>query len=276
MKQKLGLACTLVRSPELLLLDEPTVGVDPISRRELWDIVRRLVADQGLTVLLSTAYLDEAERCSRVDHAAPGQSAVAWIATAGGRPGRRALLRGRPVGAAVRARVAGALLDEPGMVDAVPDGGRVRFVRAAAPGPGCDRQALQGLSVHPVPARFEDGFMMLLSSAVERERLPEILVTRPLSGQTGDAVVQVQQLLKKFGDFTAVDHISFEVRRGEIFGLLGPNGAGKTTTFRMLCGLLAPRLPDSCAWPALTYAPHRPRPAPGWGMWRRSLRSMAP
>jgi ABC-2 type transport system ATP-binding protein len=66
MKQKLGLACTLVRSPELLLLDEPTVGVDPISRRELWDIVRRLVADQGLTVLLSTAYLDEAERCSRV------------------------------------------------------------------------------------------------------------------------------------------------------------------------------------------------------------------
>ncbi len=66
MKQKLGLACTLVRSPELLLLDEPTVGVDPLSRRELWDIVRRLVADQGLTVLLSTAYLDEAERCSRV------------------------------------------------------------------------------------------------------------------------------------------------------------------------------------------------------------------
>ena len=66
MKQKLGLACTLVRSPELLLLDEPTVGVDPLSRRELWEIVRRLVADQGLTVLLSTAYLDEAERCSRV------------------------------------------------------------------------------------------------------------------------------------------------------------------------------------------------------------------
>src|SRR5450631_3593096 len=66
MKQKLGLACTLVRSPELLLLDEPTVGVDPLSRRELWDIVRRLVADRGLTVLLSTAYLDEAERCSRV------------------------------------------------------------------------------------------------------------------------------------------------------------------------------------------------------------------
>src|SRR5665811_1360514 len=66
MKQKLGLACTLVRSPELLLLDEPTVGVDPLSRRELWDIVQRLVVDQQLTVLLSTAYLDEAERCRHV------------------------------------------------------------------------------------------------------------------------------------------------------------------------------------------------------------------
>ena len=66
MKQKLGLACTLVRSPELLLLDEPTVGVDPLSRRELWDIVVHLVTEEGLTVLLSTAYLDEAERCSRV------------------------------------------------------------------------------------------------------------------------------------------------------------------------------------------------------------------
>src|ERR1039458_3957988 len=66
MKQKLGLACTLVRSPELLLLDEPTVGVDPLSRRELWEIVTHLVAAQGLTVLLSTAYLDEAERCGRV------------------------------------------------------------------------------------------------------------------------------------------------------------------------------------------------------------------
>src|SRR5882672_9251765 len=66
MKQKLGLACTLVRSPELLLLDEPTVGVDPLSRRELWDIVRQLVDTQGLTVLLSTAYLDEAERCGHV------------------------------------------------------------------------------------------------------------------------------------------------------------------------------------------------------------------
>jgi ABC-2 type transport system ATP-binding protein len=239
MKQKLGLACTLVRSPELLLLDEPTVGVDPISRRELWDIVRRLVADQGLTVLLSTAYLDEAERCSRVimlhqgkvlSQGSPQQVAAmaaghSFVATPSAQQSARALQA--------------QLLDQPGMVDAVPDGGRVRFVRAAAADPA-GIEALQGLAVDPVAPRFEDGFMMLLSSAVERESLPPISVTRPLAGQSGDAVVQVQRLLKKFGAFTAVDHISFEVRRGEIFGLLGPNGAGKTTTFRMLCGLLVP------------------------------------
>ncbi|HEX2790434.1 MAG TPA: ATP-binding cassette domain-containing protein [Steroidobacteraceae bacterium] len=240
MKQKLGLACTLVRSPELLLLDEPTVGVDPISRRELWDIVRRLVAEQGLTVLLSTAYLDEAERCSRVillnqgkvlSRGSPQQVADmaagrCFVATPSAQQSPRVL----------QAR----LLDQPDIVDAVPDGGRVHFVCAAGAQPAALDAALHGLSVDSVPSRFEDGFMMLLRTAVERERLPQISVTRPVAGQAGDAVVQVQRLLKKFGAFTAVDRISFEVRRGEIFGLLGPNGAGKTTTFRMLCGLLAP------------------------------------
>ena len=240
MKQKLGLACTLVRSPELLLLDEPTVGVDPISRRELWEIVRRLVAEQGLTVVLSTAYLDEAERCSRIillhqgkmlSQSSPQQVAAlaaghSFVATPPAQQSARAL----------QAR----LLDQPDMVDAVPDGGRVRFVRAAVADPAVNEHALRGLSVVAVPPRFEDGFMMLLSSTVERERLPLISVAHPVAGHAGDAVVQVQGLLKKFGAFTAVDHISFEVRRGEIFGLLGPNGAGKTTTFRMLCGLLLP------------------------------------
>ena len=97
-----------------------------------------------------------------------------------------------------------------------------------------------GLDVVPVPPRFEDGFMILLRAHTEREPLQAISSTHPLAAQSGEAVVQVQQLLKKFGAFTAVDRISFEVRRGEIFGLLGPNGAGKTTTFRMLCGLLTP------------------------------------
>ncbi len=249
MKQKLGLACALVRSPKLLLLDEPTVGVDPLSRRELWEITRQLVADQGLTVLLSTAYLDEAERCSRVimlhqgkvlSQGSPKQVAAmatgrCFVATPSAQQSPRAL----------QAR----LLDQPGVIDAVPDGGRVRFVlgasavQAAASVRGAVASiddALRGLSVTSVLPRFEDGFMMLLRTTVDRERLQAISITRPVAGQADDAVVRVQQLVKKFGAFTAVDRISFEVRRGEIFGLLGPNGAGKTTTFRMLCGLLAP------------------------------------
>ncbi len=130
MKQKLGLACTLVRSPELLLLDEPTVGVDPLSRRELWDIVRRLVADQGLTVLLSTAYLDEAERCSRVIMLHRGSRCCRrarrsrWPIRQPGAVSSPFL----PPGQSARSLQA-RLLDRPDIVDAVPDGGRVRFVR---------------------------------------------------------------------------------------------------------------------------------------------------
>jgi ABC-2 type transport system ATP-binding protein len=239
MKQKLGLACTLVRSPELLLLDEPTVGVDPLSRRELWEIVRQLVADQGLTVLLSTAYLDEAERCSRVILLHQGkvlsrQSPQQVAAMAGG----RCFVATPPAQQSARALQA-RLLDQPDVVDAVPDGGRVRIVLSAGAATPIDA-ALHGLSVNAVPPRFEDGFMMLLRTSVAREHPQAISVTRPVVGQAEDAVVRVQQLVRKFGAFTAVDHISFEVRRGEIFGLLGPNGAGKTTTFRMLCGLLTP------------------------------------
>ena len=131
MKQKLGLACTLVRAPELLLLDEPTVGVDPLSRRELWDIIMQLVRDHRLTVLLSTSYLDEAERC---DHAIIlHQGRV----LAQGRPGEisaaasgRTFLVPPPEGRNARGLQA-RLLDDPGVVDAVPEGGRVRVVLAA-------------------------------------------------------------------------------------------------------------------------------------------------
>jgi ABC-2 type transport system ATP-binding protein len=259
MKQKLGLACTLVRSPELLLLDEPTVGVDPLSRRELWEIVRHLVSEQGLTVLLSTAYLDEAERASHVVMLHQG----------------RVLSQGSPQHVAEKAAgcsfvvepsqaqparvLQSRLLDQPDIIDAVPDGGRVRFVRgtintyAASANRAADTQGnsaparggsssddpLRGLTVISVPPSFEDGFMVLLSHAAERERAQAIAV-RPVATEGDAPVVRVRELTKKFGAFTAVDRISFEVRRGEIFGLLGPNGAGKTTTFRMLCGLLVP------------------------------------
>jgi len=243
MKQKLGLACTLVRSPELLLLDEPTVGVDPLSRRELWEIVRDLVDTQGLTVLLSTAYLDEAERCGHVIVLHQGK------VLAQGQPGDITdIARGRvfvaELAAGQSARgVQSRLLDEPGVIDAVPDGGRVRFVRAgpAAAAPGAPVPAvavLDGARISAVPPRFEDGFMSLLRRVADQEHASAISLDRPLHASEAEVAVHVHNLARKFGAFTAVDHISFDVHRGAIFGLLGPNGAGKTTTFRMLCGLL--------------------------------------
>jgi ABC-2 type transport system ATP-binding protein len=246
MKQKLGLACTLVRSPELLLLDEPTVGVDPLSRRELWGIVTRLVKEHGLTVLLSTAYLDEAERASRVivlhqgrvlSQASPQE--VAAMASG------RSFVAVPPAGQSAR-HLQAQLLDRTDIIDAVPDGGRVRFVRAESVAEAADSgtwqrvAALPDLAVEAVPPRFEDGFMMLLQAHSPPEHAYPISIAHRVVGDEADPVVRVRRLEKKFGAFTAVQRIDFEVRRGQIFGLLGPNGAGKTTTFRMLCGLLAP------------------------------------
>jgi len=240
MKQKLGLACTLVRSPELLLLDEPTVGVDPLSRRELWEIVRHLVTDQKLTVLLCTTYLDEAERCARIIMLHEGrritQDAPQRVsALAAGHSYRMQLLAGQST-----RELQAALLDAPEIVDAVPDGGLVRFVTRNAPAfPQLAPQWAHNPS-EPVAPRFEDGFMMLLSEQPSAEHVKSIAIPHPLAGNGAESAVYVKQLEKRFGSFTAVDHIDLDVRRGEIFGLLGPNGAGKTTTFRMLCGLLAP------------------------------------
>ena len=251
MKQKLGLACTLVRSPELLLLDEPTVGVDPLSRRELWEIILRLVNDQGLSVILSTSYLDEAERCGHVvvlhegKMLAHGDPAEVRALAAG-----RTFLADPPVGKLARGLQA-EMLDDPAIVDAVPEGGRVRFVV---------NESLKdeggGMKGEAVEPRFEDGFMVLLRGTQQDKQTKRqetetwrrgdtetdrshSLSPNPLVSLSGDGpAVQVRDLVRRFGVFTAVDHVSFEVRRGEIFGLLGPNGAGKTTTFRMLCGLL--------------------------------------
>ena len=234
MKQKLGLACTLVRPPELLLLDEPTVGVDPVSRRELWQIIDHLTRAAGMTVLFSTAYLDEAERCDHVlllhegrllGQGPPGDFTAAmagrsYRATAG--IGRRHL----------QARLAAA----PGVIDAVIQGGGVRVVTAAPAPPPMPRD----ITLRPVPARFEDGFVARL-----RERTPLAPRAAPVIAASAGAepageVITVAHLTRRFGSFVAVDDVTFSVARGEIFGLLGANGAGKSTTFRMLCGLLPP------------------------------------
>jgi ABC-2 type transport system ATP-binding protein len=242
MKQKLGLACTLVRAPELLLLDEPTVGVDPLSRRELWDIILHLVQARGLTVLLSTSYLDEAERCPHVVVLQEGKVlAQGAPATVTGLAAGRTFLAEPRAGQPARG-LQTRLLDDSDVVDAVPEGGRVRFIRtqhAQRNGRHPEADPLAGIAIAPVQARFEDGFMVLLQqNTTQRHMAGPLTLDRPLERHGGEAVVQVRDLVRRFGTFTAVDHVSFDVRRGEIFGLLGPNGAGKTTTFRMLCGLL--------------------------------------
>jgi ABC-2 type transport system ATP-binding protein len=232
MKQKLGLACTLVRSPELLLLDEPTVGVDPLSRRELWEIILKLVQEQGLTVLLSTSYLDEAERCGHVVVLHEGKVLAQGPPANVTKQAAGRTFVAQPATAEKARNLQARLLDDPNVIDAVPQGGQVRVVR---------KDEMPGAAgMTPTPPRFEDGFMILLRRTVgDRPVGGSMKVDQPPAAHGGGAVVEVHDLVRMFGDFTAVDHVSFEVRRGEIFGLLGPNGAGKTTTFRMLCGLLA-------------------------------------
>jgi ABC-2 type transport system ATP-binding protein len=243
MKQKLGLACTLVRPPELLLLDEPTVGVDPVSRRELWQIVYRLAQKEGVTVLLSTAYLDEAERCDEVFLMHDGE-----VLGHGPPKEFREQSRGRSYmvtapGADKRA-LQESLCTATGVVDALIQGEAVRLVMEndVRPDPVKLLPDIEGVTIHPVPPRLEDTFVTLL-----RKRRPGAVGTKPAGAMTAesvrstngaDPVIDVQNVKRRFGDFYAVKGVTFQVDRGEVFGLLGANGAGKSTTFRMLCGLL--------------------------------------
>jgi len=284
MKQKLGLACTLVRSPKLLILDEPTVGVDPLSRRELWEILQKLTHDEHLSVLVSTAYMDEAALCQTVHVLNHGR-----ILASGTPEELRHIADGRcqdiaPTTDCPMRTLQSCLLDDPGITDAVPVCGNVHFITRTPGGRVAFLEDHPELpTATPSDERLEDAFMILLKEDEERGsrklrlppwgRCPEgaervaqfqdslsdakgenlkqrdplsLAVARqlPQRGSLGgkdnetEVDITVRDLVKKFGDFTAVSHTSFDVHRGEVFGLLGPNGAGKTTTFRMLCGLL--------------------------------------
>lgn len=257
MKQKLGLACTLVRSPELLLLDEPSVGVDPLSRRDLWEILLQLVRDEQLSVVVSTAYMDEAERCAHVHVMNAGHVLADGMPQALAQRAQGLTFVAMPPGGMAARMLQARLLDAASVVvDAVPRGGQVRFIRRPNVDEAALRPLLEDVEVHPRPAELEDAFMLMLRQHAEAaggrsssEGPPAAGVDRTLHGSWNDAltapvadhaepVIVVRDLVRRFGDFTAVASTSFEVWRGEIFGLLGPNGAGKTTTFRMLCGLL--------------------------------------
>ena len=255
MKQKLGLACALMGRPDVLLLDEPSVGVDPVSRRELWKMVGELT-DDGMAVIWSTAYLDEAERCDHVLLLNAGKLEFS------GRPETLTdRLQGRSYRirdvAGDRRRVLAETLELDPVCDGVIQGAAVRAVVRE----GADTRALERIAaehggrLEPVAPRFEDAFIDLLGggpggrSAIA-EKMPEVTAGP-------DTPVACRDLTRRFGSFVATDAVSFAVRRGEIFGLLGPNGAGKSTTFKMLCGLLKPTSGQA------TVAGHDLRHAPG-------------
>lgn len=238
MKQKLGLACALVRTPRLLLLDEPGVGVDPISRRELWAMVAELT-DQGIGVLWSTAYLDEAEMCDSVCLLNEGRMIFTGPpAELTGAVDGRVI---RVTGFADRRRTALVkALDRPDIIDGTIQGRAIRLlvgegnavpdVAALAMGPDT--------KVVPAQPRFEDGFIERLGGGPEgTSKLAETYREIPSNDRPA---IEALGLTKRFGDFTAASDVRFSVPRGQIFGLLGPNGAGKSTTFKMLCGLLTP------------------------------------
>ncbi len=237
MKQKLGLACTLIHPPDLLLLDEASVGVDPISRREIWGIIHRQVVEHGITILLSTAYMDEAERCDSVIVLHEGEI------LAQGHPGRlssplegRSFLFELPENLSTSPRtVQSTIAGLPGVIDTVIQANGLRIVMEEPAPPALPADLVGRGTLKASPPRLEDAFVSLLFGRVKRHG---ISVPAETAASDGTVVIEVHDLYRHFGDFTAVKGVSFSVRRGEIFGLLGANGAGKSTTFRMLCGLL--------------------------------------
>ena len=176
MKQKLGLCCALIHDPDLLILDEPTTGVDPLARAQFWTLIAHIRAvHPGMTVLVATAYMDEAQRFD-------------WLVAM--------------------------------------DAGRVL-------GQGTPAQLLQRTATHDLEAAF----IALLPEA--RRQGHEPVVHQPLpAAMAQDIAIEARDLTMRFGDFVAVDKVSFSIRRGEIFGFLGSNGCGKSTTMKMLTGLL--------------------------------------
>ncbi len=246
MKQKLGLACALIRKPRLLLLDEPSVGVDPISRRELWRMVSAL-KNEGVGVVWSTAYLDEAEACDHVlllnagKLLFDGQPSELTRRTQG-RVFRMVDIEGR------RRPALAATLALPEVIDGVVQGSAIRIVlRDAAVLPTPPREAGPHARLVPAPPRFEDSFVDILGGGPGGESK----LAQGLESKAGsDApVIQARSLTKRFGDFTAASDISFTVSRGEILGYWAPMGRASRQPSGCSAACSSPRL-ARVAWQA--------------------------
>jgi ABC-2 type transport system ATP-binding protein len=246
MKQKLALACALVAQPRILLLDEPTTGVDPVSRREFWDTLAHL-AMEGLTILVATPYLDEAERCHRVGLIHLGElREVGTPDELRERLGAKRLeIHTNDLGRAEQ-----ILSEDAGKRDAIIDVQRFGDrLDAIAPdvetGKRRVTERLTGAGLKADIFRIdqptlENTFVATLRAIGHEVNSPDYPGRHPHGDLRGQVAIGAGNLTRRFGSFTAVNNVSLEVKYGEIYGLLGANGAGKTTTIKMLCGLLEP------------------------------------
>jgi ABC-2 type transport system ATP-binding protein len=229
MRKKLALCANLVHEPPLLLLDEPSLGVDPLSRRELWKLLEEFRA-HGVTIVVATSYMDEAERCDRILFLENG----------------RALALGTPAELRDRARNSVYELRAPNLDNTeaalaasshlrsfkrLPDRFRIVADDQAQP---ADLRALGDLKA--VEPDLEDVFALLENAHTEAEA-PTATERRAASLSE---LIGTHDIVCRFGAFTALDRVSLSVGAGEVFGFLGPNGAGKTTFIKVLCGLLKP------------------------------------
>lgn len=243
MKQKLALACALIAEPRILLLDEPTTGVDPVSRREFWDTLAELSA-QGMTMVVATPYLDEAERCSRVSLMFDGKV----IETGTPKELRENLGLKR---LELRTNDLGKAEEFLNRTDEIEDvqrfGDRLDLmVKDAETGEKATRKILEKENIEVKEFRvgqptLENTFVAVLRDLEGKLVAPPFPRKRQFQERLPEAVaIGAENVNKVFGDFVAVKDIDLSIKYGEIYGLLGANGAGKTTTIKMLCGLLEP------------------------------------
>ncbi|WP_323587515.1 ATP-binding cassette domain-containing protein [Aliarcobacter butzleri] len=238
MKQKLGLACALIKKPKLLLLDEPGVGVDPISRIELWEIVQKLLEDD-IAVVWSTSYLDEAQNCDEVILLNEGNC----------------LYQGTPQNLKENMKdrvflISGIflqkretltkILEQDEILDAVLVGSKIRInlKKNTTLSKEFIYKLGEDVKIEAIEPIFEDCFVDILN--IKTKAHSQLVENMKNIEKSSLKLIEAKSLTKKFGNFVATDNIDFEIGNGEIFGFLGPNGAGKSTTFKMLCGLLTP------------------------------------
>ncbi len=228
MKQKLGLACALIKKPKILLLDEPSVGVDPISRQDLWNMVSSLL-DGEISIIWSTAYLDEAEKCHTVLLLNEGKLHFFGPPQELTDQAKENVFKIE--NATDKRNALKTFIKQENVLDAILQGNDIRLIVK-------NPDLVQDPSFQKTEPRLEDAFVKLLGGIHTREsefshHLPPIKELNPFP-------IEALHLTKKFDTFIAAQDVTFQVAKGEIFGLLGPNGAGKSTTFKMLCGLLNP------------------------------------